>query len=190
VSRRVCVFCGSKDGERPAYRSMATRAGRAIAQAGCELVYGGSARGLMGAVADAALEGGARVVGVLPQGLLTGEGAHPGLTERCVVASMHERKALMYERASVFLALPGGFGTMDELFEALTWGQLGVHQKPVGLLDIDGFYQPLLTWIAHAVREGFASRAAAEALEVDSEPERLLGRLLATVCSGNSDTYS
>lgn len=178
MTRRICVFCGSRDGARPAYRALAVRTGRAIALAGCELVYGGSAHGLMGAVADAALEAGARVVGVLPRSLVRGELAHPGLTEKHVVASMHERKALMHERSSAFVALPGGFGTMDELFEALTWAQLGFHEKPVGLLDIDGFFEPLLGWIAHAVREGFASSAATGRLEVHSEPETLISRLL------------
>lgn len=180
MTKRLCVFCGSRPGVDPRYRAMASRTGRAIAAAGWELVYGGAGHGLMGAVADAVLEAGGRVVGIFPGGLGRGEFAHGGLTERHVVASMHERKALMHARSDAFLALPGGFGTMDELFEALTWAQLGYHAKPIGLLDVEGFYRPLLAWVEQAVREGFAPASVAKSMHVDEDPEALVARLVSS----------
>lgn len=153
--RAVCVFCGSSSGADPAPTAMAEELGRALAERGIDLVYGGASVGLMGAVADAALAAGGRVVGVIPKGLFTREIAHRGLTELHEVASMHERKALMYDRSDAFVALPGGFGTLDELFEAVTWSQLGLHARPAALLDVNGFWAPLVTQLDRMVEAGF-----------------------------------
>ena len=135
--RSVCVFCGSKEGDSPLFREAATAFGRALAAQKLDLVYGGAHHGLMGAVADAVLAGGGKIIGVVPRGLARQEFAHPELTEHHVVDTMYERKALMAERADAFVALPGGFGTMDELFDMLTGAQIGLHHKPIGLLDVD-----------------------------------------------------
>src|SRR5271154_5558209 len=153
--RGVCVFCGSSSGKGPQYADSARRLGAALAARGLELVYGAGDVGLMGVLADAALAAGGRVVGVIPQALVQREVAHHGLSELHVVRTMHERKALMADRADAFLALPGGFGTADELFEILTWAQLGLHSKPVGLLNVAGFFDPLLAWIDRCVSDGF-----------------------------------
>ena len=176
--KTVAVFCGSRDGARPLFRDAATRFGSVMARRGLNLVYGGAANGLMGAVADAVLAGGRRVIGVIPRGLDRVEFAHPRLSERIDTASMHERKAIMADRADAFVALPGGFGTMDELFEALTWRQLAMHHKPLGLLDVDGFYQPLVGWLDRAVHDGFAPAATRATLQVSSDADVLLGLLL------------
>lgn len=177
--QRVCVFCGSKLGASPVFREAATALGRALAGRGLGLVYGGAAQGLMGAVADAVLDGGGEAIGVIPHGLARQEFAHPRLTKAHFVGSMHERKALMESLSDAFIALPGGFGTMDELFEALTWAQLGLHDKPLGLVDTDGYYAPLVTWIRGALTQGFVPQAMEAALVVDPEPAALLDRLLA-----------
>jgi uncharacterized protein (TIGR00730 family) len=153
--RRICVFCASSFGVDPSYLSMATELGSAIAHAGYGLVYGGANVGLMGAVADAALAGGAEVIGVLPETLSDREIAHPGLTELYQVGTMHERKALMASHADAFIALPGGYGTLDEFLEILTWAQLRIHAKPCILINACGYYDGLLTFLAHAVTEGF-----------------------------------
>lgn len=153
--RSVCVFCGSSGGSRPAYAAAARQVGERLARRGLRLVYGGGRVGLMGAVADGALAAGGAVIGVIPEALMRRELAHVGLTELYVVASMHERKALMAEAADAFIALPGGYGTLEEFYEVLTWAQLGIHRKPCGLLDIEGFYAPLVALIDHAVAEGF-----------------------------------
>src|SRR5919199_1317106 len=152
---RVCVFAGSNSGAREAYVIAARELGAEIARRGYGMVYGGAAFGLMGACADAALAGGAEVVGVLPRALTTREIAHTGLTELRIVGSLHERKAVMSALSDAVVALPGGCGTMDELFEAITWGQLGLHEKPIGILDVDGFYAPLIAFIDHMNCEGF-----------------------------------
>lgn len=176
---RVCVFCGSRDGASPAHRAAATATGQALAARGLDLVYGGSASGLMGAVADAVLEGGRAAIGVIPVRLAARqEFAHPRLTEVHHTASMAERKHLMFEKADAFLTLPGGFGTLDELFEALTATQLGLHRKPVGLLDVDGYFAPLLTWIERGLRDGFVPPHLAGALVVERDPHALVERLL------------
>jgi uncharacterized protein (TIGR00730 family) len=177
--RSVCVFCGSRPGARPEFLASATALGQALAQRGLTLVYGGASVGLMGAVADAALSGGGRVVGVLPAALQQREIGHKGLHELHVVNSMHERKALMAQRADAFIALPGGFGTFEELFEIVTWGQLGLHRKPMGLLDVAGFYQPLLAMVRRAVEEGFIPEVQAQPFAVSPSPEALLDRLQA-----------
>ncbi|HVK03695.1 MAG TPA: TIGR00730 family Rossman fold protein [Armatimonadaceae bacterium] len=176
--RSVCVFCGSSSGERPEYRAAAEATGREIARRGLTLVYGAGNVGLMGAVADAALAADGAVVGVIPQALVEWEVAHASLTELHVTHSMHERKAMMAERADAFLALPGGLGTFEELCEILTWNQLGFLRKPVGLLNVAGYYDGLLGLLDHAVRERFL-RPAHRALLLDepSDPARLLDRL-------------
>jgi uncharacterized protein (TIGR00730 family) len=151
----VCVFCGSREGSRPAYAEAARRIGREIARRGLGLVYGGGRVGLMGAVADAALEEGGEVVGVITEALISREVAHAGLTKLHVVGSMHERKMLMADLSDGFVTLPGGYGTLEEFFEVLSWAQLSIHEKPCGLLDVDGFWDPLSTLFDHAVTEGF-----------------------------------
>ncbi len=176
--QRLCVFCGSRDGAGTLYREVAFSAGQAIAAAGLDLVYGGAQNGLMGALADGVLSGGRAIVGVIPHGLARQEFAHPRLTDVHHVGSMHERKALMERLSDAFLALPGGFGTMDELFEALSWAQLGLHRKPVGLLDVGGFYAPLVAWVRAATQAGFVAPEHAEVLVVDDEPARLVRRLV------------
>ena len=175
----ICVFCGSSVGGRAEYAGAARRLGTVLAGRGLELVFGASHVGLMGVLADAVLAAGGRVVGVIPRALVEKELAHDRLTELHVVESMHQRKALMAERASAFVALPGGFGTADELFEVLTWAQLGIHAKPIGLLDVAGFFAPLLAWAQHAVRERFLRPEYLAMLHVAEEPEQLLDRLLA-----------
>jgi len=174
---QVCVFCGSKDGARPSYREAASALGAALAERSWGLVYGGAAFGLMGAVADGVLDGGGTAVGVIPHGLARVEFAHKRLTQAHYVDSMHERKALMGELSQAFVALPGGFGTLDELFESLTWSQLGLHLKPIGLLDTDGYYQPLLAWMRRAFDDGFIPRALEPLLVVEADPRKLLERL-------------
>jgi uncharacterized protein (TIGR00730 family) len=157
--RRICVFAGSNAGARPSYLVAARELGAEIARRGHGMVYGGASCGLMGACADAALAGGAEVVGVLPRALVDRELAHGGLTEMRIVASLHERKAVMSALSDAVVALPGGCGTLDELFEAITWGQLGLHEKPIGLLDVDGYFAPLLAFLEHMNAEGFVRPA-------------------------------
>lgn len=152
--KRVCVFCGSNSGVRPEYAAAARALGRALAERGTETVYGGGRLGLMGAVADSALAGGGRVIGVMPQSLVDMEVAHRGLTELHIVGSMHERKALMNSLCDAFVILPGGWGTMDELCEVLTWAQLQIHHKPVAVWNVLGYYDAFLAFGRHAVQEG------------------------------------
>lgn len=151
----VCVFCGSSPGAHPDYEAAARDLGAALARAGEQVVYGGASIGLMGALADAALEAGGDVVGVIPQSLVDREIAHRGLSELHVVATLHERKARMAELADAFVALPGGAGTLEELFEVYTWGQLGLHSKPVALVNVRGYWDGLLAFLDHALAEGF-----------------------------------
>ena len=177
--QRICVFCGSSSGARPIYVEMARATGEALAARGLGIVYGGSSVGLMGALADAALAAGGEVIGVLPRGLFRREVAHRGLTQLHEVGSMHERKALMSELADSFLVLPGGFGTCDELFEMLTWAQIGLHHKPIGLLDVDGFFVALLAFVRHAAQEGFLPLAHIDLLLRAETPAALIDQLLA-----------
>jgi len=177
--RRLCVFCGSKCGDRPVYAEVTRRLGTALARRGLGLVYGAGHIGLMGVLADAVLQAGGELTGVIPQALVDKELAHSGLTEMRVVASMHERKAVMADLSDVFLALPGAYGTADEFFEILTWAQLGLHAKPIGLLNVEGFFDPLLAWLDQTVREGFLRERHRELLMVGDGPEELLDRLLA-----------
>jgi len=173
----VCVFCGSNPGSRPSYVAAATRLGQVLAARGLTLVYGGASTGLMGAVADAALAAGGKAHGVLPEFMIAREVAHRGLTQLTLVGSMHERKAAMAAHAGAFVALPGGFGTMEEIFEVLTWSQLGLHRKPCALLDVDGYYASLVTFLDHAVREGLLRPEYRAMLFVESDPEVLVDRL-------------
>lgn len=175
--RRVCVFCGSSSGRLPAYAEAARAFGGAVASRGLELVYGGGRVGLMGALADGALAAGGEVLGVIPQQLVDRELAHGGLTELRIVESLHERKALMAAHADAFVALPGGFGTLDELMEQLTWGQLGLHSKPVGLLDVEDYWRSLIAFARHATDEGFVREPDLGAIAVAGDGEALLERL-------------
>ncbi|RVU15068.1 TIGR00730 family Rossman fold protein [Methylobacterium oryzihabitans] len=171
---RLCVFCGSNDGVAPLYREGARALGRHLAGNGIDLVYGGGKVGLMGAVADAVLAAGGRAIGVMPRPLVEKEIAHHGLTELRVVGSMHERKALMADLADGFVALPGGLGTFEELFEVWTWGQLGYHPKPMAVLNLGGFYDPLLGFLDHVVDQGFVREAHRGMLIVARDPDELL----------------
>lgn len=175
----ICVFCGSNPGNRPEYLHMARETGRRIAERQLTLVYGGGKVGLMGAVADAALAAGGRVVGVIPQMLLDREVGHPGLSELHVVTTMSERKLLMGELSDGFLSLPGGIGTLDELFEAWTWTQLGLHDKPSGLLNYRGYYDALARFLDLAIAEGFLRPRHRATLLIGTEIEPLLDELLA-----------
>lgn len=171
---RLCVFCGSSSGSKAIYLEMATRLGKALADAGIGLVYGGASVGLMGAVADAALANGGEVIGIIPQALQEKEIAHKGLTDLRVVGSMHERKALMAELSDGFIAMPGGIGTLEELFEVWTWAQLGYHTKPCALLNVDGFYNGLATFLDNLVEEAFVKPNHREMLIVEEEVASLL----------------
>lgn len=172
--RRVAVYCGASHGKHPHYAAMAARLGQELAQRGLELVYGGSEVGLMGVLANAALEQGGRVIGVIPESLVRRELAHRGLSELHEVASMHERKALMADLADAYIALPGGFGTLDELFEMLTWHQLRLHAKPGALLEVGGYYAHLVQFLDHARAEGFLRTRHRSLLPVFDDPVPLL----------------
>jgi hypothetical protein len=173
----VCVYCGSRHGARESYTAAARRLGQLIGERGWQLVYGGGRVGLMGELADAALAAGARVVGVIPDSLMRREVGHPGLSELHVVQTMHMRKQAMAERADAFVALPGGIGTFEELFEVWSWRQLGYHDQPIGLLEVDGYYEPLLAFMRRSTAEGFTSAEMMAVPQMDSDPARLLDRL-------------
>ena len=175
--KSVCVFCGASPGARPIYHEDAAQLGRHIAERGLTLVYGGGAVGLMGVVADAALAAGGEVIGIIPQSLERAEIGHKGLTRLEVVDGMHARKARMAELADAFIALPGGLGTLEELFEVWTWGQLGYHAKPLGLLEVDGFYARLTDFLDHLVAERFVREQHRAILQVSASPAELLARL-------------
>lgn len=175
--KSVCVFCGSQPGVRPEYEAQARALGALLARQGISLVYGGGHVGLMGAVADAALAAGGKVVGVIPEHLMRPEIAHQGLTELHVVDTMHTRKRMMAERADAFVVLPGGYGTFEEMFEMVTWLQLQLHAKPVGVLNVEGYYDHLLAFLRHASQEGFIRPQHWDLLIVQSAPELLLERL-------------
>jgi uncharacterized protein (TIGR00730 family) len=175
--RRICVFCGSSRGRHPAHAEAARQLGAALARRGLGLVYGGGRVGLMGEVADAVLNAGGEAIGVIPEALVAREIGHDGLTELRVVGSMHERKALMGELADAFVALPGGYGTLEEISEALTWTQLGLHLKPCGFLDVDGYFDFLLAFMDRAVEEGFLAAAHRSIALHERDPEVLLQRL-------------
>ena len=176
ILRRICVFCGSNAGRRPEYAEAAREMGRVLVERGIGLVYGGGNVGLMGIVADTVLAAGGEVVGVIPEALMAREVGHAGLTEMHVVRTMHERKALMADRADGFVALPGGFGTFEEFCEVLTWSQLGFHPKPCGLLNVAGYYDLLLALFSHAVDEGFVPPQHRALVIEETDPARLLDR--------------
>jgi uncharacterized protein (TIGR00730 family) len=180
---RLCIYCGSRHGVRSAYAAAAQALGRAIGQRSWQLVYGGGNVGLMGVIADAVLDAGGTVVGVIPESLMQREVGHNGLTELLVVPNMHVRKQLMAERADAFIALPGGIGTLEELYEVWTWRQLGYHDRPIALLDTEGYYQGLLAFMQRSVDEGFLDQVQADSILVDTEPLRLLDRV-AQACRG------
>jgi uncharacterized protein (TIGR00730 family) len=175
--RRVCVYCGSTPGTRAGFRRAAADLGHLLATNGVGVVYGGASVGLMGIVADAALAAGGEVIGVIPDKLFGDEVAHEGLTQLHVVGSMHERKALMSQLADAFVALPGGFGTIEEVIEAVTWSQLGLHAKSVGLLDVDGYFDHLLAFLDRAQADGLLKPESRALLLHDDDPGRLLHRL-------------
>lgn len=175
--KAVCVFCGSQPGRRAEYVEAARETGRLLATHGIELVYGGGHVGLMGAMADAALASGGRVIGIIPEHLMRPEVAHLGLTELLVVDSMHTRKRTMAMRSDAFVVLPGGFGTLDEMFEMLTWRQLRLQAKPVGLVNVEGYFDSLLDLLTHAVDEGLIRGEHVSLLTVASTPQQLLERL-------------
>lgn len=175
--KSICVFCGSSTGARPAYVEAARSLGTLLAERDITLVYGAGNIGLMGAAADAALASGGRVVGVIPDALVAKEVAHQGLTELHIVGSMHERKARMADLSKAFVALPGGFGTFEEFCEVVTWSQLGIHAKPCGLLNVEGFYDPLLALFDHAAAERFVRPEHRALVLAETDPERLLDRL-------------
>lgn len=175
--QRLCVFCGSSPGSRSTYAEATRRLGQSLAARGLGVVYGGGHVGLMGILADSVLESGGAVIGVIPQALVDKELAQAGLTELHIVTTMHQRKALMADLADGFAALPGAFGTADELFEILTWAQLGLHAKPIGLLNVAGYFDPLRAWLDHAAGEGFLRPAHRRLLLEADDPERLLDLL-------------
>lgn len=177
--KRICVYLGSSPGARPAYAATAQHLARTLATRGLDLVYGGASVGTMGVLADAMLAAGGEVIGVIPGDLQDKEIGHPGLTELHVVGSMHERKQLMLDLADGFVCLPGGSGTLEELFETFTWLQLGLHAKPIGLLDVEGYFSPLVAFLDHAVEERFVRREHADLLLVDDDAEHLLDRFAA-----------
>ena len=175
----ICVYCGSRHGVRPSYTAAARALGTAIGTRGWQLVFGGGKVGLMGEVADATLTAGGRVVGVIPESLKRLEVGHLGLHELHVVPTMHVRKQMMAERAHAFIAMPGGIGTLEELYEVWTWRQLGYHDQPIGLLNTDGYYDDLLRFMGRSVSEGFLSATQHDVLRVGTEPEALLLELAA-----------
>jgi uncharacterized protein (TIGR00730 family) len=177
--QRIGIYCASNDGARPGYLDLARRLGTEMAERGLTVVYGGGGTGLMGALADAALAAGGEVIGVMPHGLVQREVAHRGLTALRIVDSMHERKALMTELADAFITMPGGIGTFEEFFETLTWAQLGVHRKPIGLLDVDRFWDPLEALLSHLQGEGFLRGDPRQWLLRHDDPGALLDALLA-----------
>ena len=179
--KRLCVFCGANSGHDPRYMKAAAALGRSIAQAGLGLVYGGASIGLMGAVADAALAEGGEVIGVIPQTLVAREVAHHGLSDLRIVTSMHERKALMADLSDGFIALPGGVGTLEELFEVWTWSHLGLHRKPCGLLDVAGFYSGLGRFIDHVQQEGFLRDGVRNMLLMAEDPTQMIAAMRAYV---------
>lgn len=177
--RRICVFCGSSGGARPEYADAARRLGTAMARRGIALVYGGGRVGLMGTIADAVMQEGGEVVGIIPHGLVVREAAHDSVTDLRVVNSMHERKALMQTLADAFISMPGGMGTIEETCEMMTWAQLGIHRKPCAVLNIEGYYDPMLAFFDHGVREGFIRPEHRMLLVEGRDPENLLDLLTA-----------
>lgn len=175
--KSICVFCGANVGTDPAYEQAAVALGQALAERKLTLVYGGGAVGLMGVVANAAMQAGGEVIGIIPKALQDLEIGHKGLTRLEVVDGMHARKARMAELSDAFIALPGGLGTLEELFEVWTWGQLGYHAKPLGLMEVNGFYDKLSGFLDHVMQQGFVSQAHRGMLQIDDSPQGLLDKL-------------
>jgi len=175
--RRICVFCGANQGLNPVYAEHARTLGTRLVEAGYGLVYGGGSVGLMGVIADSVLAAGGEVIGVIPEELATKEVMHTGVTQMHVVQSMHARKALMAELSTAFIAMPGGYGTFEELFEVITWAQLGIHRKTIGLLNVAGFFDPLLQFVDHAIAESFIKPIHRELIVVEAEARALITRL-------------
>ena len=176
---RICVFCGTNEGSRPDYAAAARALGTLLAERDIELVYGGASVGIMGELADAVHENGGHVTGIIPQQLIKKEAAHTGIPDLIVVASMHQRKSQMADLADGFIALPGGIGTMEGFFEIITWGQLGIHRKPSGLLNVAGYFDSLVAFLDGAVTEGFLKKEHRELILIDTDPAKLLDRVLA-----------
>ena len=174
---RICVFCGTNPGERPEYGAAARALGKLLADEGIELVYGGASVGIMGELADAVHEGGGHVTGIIPQQLMKKEAAHTGIPDLIVVASMHQRKSQMADLADGFIALPGGIGTLEGFLEILTWGQLRIHNKPCGVLNVAGYFDLLTGFLDHAVKEGFLTDEHRRMIMVESDPAKLLERM-------------
>jgi uncharacterized protein (TIGR00730 family) len=181
--RRICVFCGSNSGINQTYAAAAVDVGRLLSGRGIELVYGGGNIGLMGILADTVLASDGHVIGVIPESLMAKEVGHAGLTELRIVKSMHERKALMADLSDAFIAMPGGFGPFEEFCEVVTWSQLGIHAKPCGLLNVEGYYDSLLALFDHAVNEGFLRHENRRLVMEDSDPTRLLNKMAGFVAS-------
>jgi len=179
--RRICVFCGSKTGSDPLYAEMAQVLGRRMAELGVGLVYGGGGIGLMGVVADSVLQAGGEVIGVIPDGLAVEEVMHLGVADMRVVPDMHHRKSLMHELSDAYIAMPGGVGTFEELFEVLAWRQLKIHSSPIGVLDVRGFFGPFLQTIETSVSEGFMTEKNRRLFVLETDPSLLLDRLLEMV---------
>ncbi len=175
--KRLCVYCGSRLGNNPAYAKAATALGLAIGRRKMDLVYGGSSIGLMGTVADAVLQAGGKVTGVIPEALFDHEHDHPGITELITVKNMHQRKEVMSSLADGFIALPGGFGTFEELLEAITWSQLKIHNKPIGILNVEGYYGFLAAFIGKAIDAGFINARHHDLYCIESSPQRLLNQI-------------
>lgn len=178
--KKICVYCGSSDGARPEYRQAAEALGLAMLEKNIDLVYGGASVGLMGTVADTVLNGGGKVTGIIPKHLVNREISHQGLTELVVVDSMHERKSMMADLSDGFIALPGGIGTMEELFEVMTWSQLGFHKKPYGLLNVLGYYDHLNAFMQYGVNQGFIRNSTQGKLIVKDDPIDLLELFVAS----------
>ncbi|MED1791689.1 TIGR00730 family Rossman fold protein [Brevibacillus nitrificans] len=175
--KRICVFAGSNPGVNPAFEQIALELGRELVARELDLVYGGSNMGLMGRVANSVLEGGGKAIGIMPTGLFRGEIVHTGLTELHEVNTMHERKAMMNDLSDGFIALPGGYGTFEEIFEVVSWGQIGIHTKPIGLLNVDGYYTPLMEMVNHATAAGFIPVMQGELILCESDPAVLLDKM-------------
>ncbi|GAB2912241.1 TIGR00730 family Rossman fold protein [Paraburkholderia jirisanensis] len=175
--KAVCVYCGSSNGAKPLYAQAARAFGHALVEANLALVYGGGKVGLMGVIADTVMAAGGRAIGVIPELLVDKEVGHVGLTELHVVPDMHQRKKMMADLSDAFVAMPGGAGTLEELFEVFTWSQLGYHKKPVAVFNIDGFYDPLIGMLQHTVQEGFMQQKYVDTLQIDSDPATLIGKL-------------
>jgi hypothetical protein len=182
--KAICVYCGSSLGVKPIYAEAARAFGRSLVEAGSTLVYGGGRLGLMGIVADEVLKAGGKAIGIIPKLLVEKEVSHAGLTELHVVPDMHQRKKMMADLSDAFVALPGGAGTLEELFEVYTWAQLGYHAKPIGLLDVAGYYAPLIGMLEHTVSEGFMQQHSFEMLQIDAEATSLIDKLRSYRASG------